>query len=107
MPQALTSFNKIAGRIDWSRTRAYCPSAPGSGLWINLEGPRARGDRRRRAQSTSACVAELRERLLAYRDPKTGEAVVTAVHRREDIYRGPHAEAGADLLDRDRRAPSA
>src|SRR4029453_13952476 len=30
VPQALTSFGKVAGRIDWSRTRAYCPSAPGS-----------------------------------------------------------------------------
>src|SRR5262249_44378972 len=27
VPQALTSFGKVAGRIDWSRTRAYCPSA--------------------------------------------------------------------------------
>jgi predicted AlkP superfamily phosphohydrolase/phosphomutase len=41
---------------------------------------------------------ELRERLLAARDPATGEPVVTAVHRREDIYHGPHAEGGADLL---------
>jgi NAD(P)-dependent dehydrogenase (short-subunit alcohol dehydrogenase family) len=43
-------------------------------------------------------VAELRERLLAYRDPATGEAVVTAVHRREDMYHGPHASGGPDLL---------
>jgi len=43
VPQALTSFNKIASRIDWSRTRAYCPSAPGSGLWINLKGREPEG----------------------------------------------------------------
>ena len=97
VPQALTSFNKIASRIDWSRTRAYCPSAPGSGLWINLKGREPEGIVSPGAEYERV-VAELTEKLLAYRDPKTGEAVVTAVHRREDIYAGPHAEGGADLL---------
>jgi predicted AlkP superfamily phosphohydrolase/phosphomutase len=36
--------------------------------------------------------------LLAYRHPRTGEPVVSAVHRREDIYHGPHADGGPDLL---------
>ncbi len=43
-------------------------------------------------------VADLRAQLLAYRDPRTGEPVVTAVHRRDDIYHGPWAEGGPDLL---------
>jgi predicted AlkP superfamily phosphohydrolase/phosphomutase len=97
VPQALSSFSKIADRIDWSRTRAYCPSAPGSGLWINLKGREPEGIVAPGAEYERV-VAELCERLLAYRDPKTSEAVVTAVHRREDIYRGPHAAGGPDLL---------
>jgi len=97
VPQALTSFGKVAGRIDWSRTRAYCPSAPGSGLWINLRGREPQGIVEPGAEY-ERLVAELRERLLAYRDPRTGGAVVEAVHRREDIYHGPHASGGPDLL---------
>jgi predicted AlkP superfamily phosphohydrolase/phosphomutase len=97
VPQALASFNKIASRIDWSRTRAYCPSAPGSGLWINLRGREPEGIVSPGAEYERV-VRELRERLLAYRDPKTGEPVVTAVHRREEIYHGPYAEGGPDLL---------
>jgi predicted AlkP superfamily phosphohydrolase/phosphomutase len=96
VPQALTSFNKIASRIDWSRTKAYCPSAPGSGLWINLKGREPEGIVSPGADYERV-VKELTEKLLAYRDPKTGEAIVTAVHRREDVYAGPHADGGADL----------
>jgi len=97
VPQALTSFNKVADRIDWSRTRAYCPSAPGSGLWINLRGREPEGIVTPGAEYERV-VTELRDRLLAYRDPRTGEPVVTAVHRRDDIYHGPCAEGGPDLL---------
>jgi predicted AlkP superfamily phosphohydrolase/phosphomutase len=97
VPQAMSSFNKIASRIDWSRTRAYCPSAPGSGLWVNLKGREPEGIVAPGAEYERV-IAELRERLLAYRDPKTGEPIVAAVHRREDIYQGPHADGGPDLL---------
>src|SRR5260221_12971791 len=97
VPQSLSSFNKIAGRIDWSRTRAYCPSAPGSGLWVNVKGREPEGIVSPGAEYERV-VAELRERLLAHRDPRTGEAIVTAVHRREEIYSGPHAAGGPDLL---------
>ncbi len=97
VPQSLSSFGKVAERIDWSKTRAYCPSAPGSGLWINVRGREPQGIVAPGAEFEQV-VAELRSRLLAYRDPKTGEPVVTAVHRREEIYQGPHAEGGPDLL---------
>jgi predicted AlkP superfamily phosphohydrolase/phosphomutase len=97
VPQALTSFGKVAGRIDWSRTRAYCPSAPGSGVWINLRGREPEGIVEPGAEYERV-VAELRERLLAFRDPRSGERVVDAVHRREEIYHGPHVAGGPDLL---------
>jgi predicted AlkP superfamily phosphohydrolase/phosphomutase len=97
VPQAMTSFAKVAARIDWSRTRAYCPSAPGSGLWVNLKGREPEGIVSPGAEYERV-LGELRERLLAFRDPQTGEPVVTAVHRREEIYHGPHADNGPDLL---------
>ncbi len=97
VPQALTSFNKVADRVDWSRTRAYCPSAPGGGLFVNLRGREPHGIVQPGREYEAVCE-ELRERLLAYRDPRTGEAVVTAVHRRDEVYRGPYCDEGPDLL---------
>jgi predicted AlkP superfamily phosphohydrolase/phosphomutase len=97
VPQTLSSFAKVAHRIDWSRTRAYCPSAPGSGLFVNLRG-REPGGIVEPGREYEAVLAELRERLLAFRDPATGEPVVTAVHRRDEVYRGPCRDAGPDLL---------
>jgi predicted AlkP superfamily phosphohydrolase/phosphomutase len=97
VPQALSSFGKVAERIDWSRTRAYCPSAPGSGVWVNLRGREPQGIVEPGAEYERV-VEEVRARLLAFREPVTGEPVVTAVHRREDAYHGPYAEGGPDLL---------
>ncbi len=97
VPQALASFGKVAHRIDWSRTQAYCPSAPGSGLWINLRGREPHGVVEPGAEYERV-LARLRERLLAFRDPQTGEAIVTAVHRRDEAYRGPYSEDAPDLL---------
>jgi predicted AlkP superfamily phosphohydrolase/phosphomutase len=97
VPQALTSFQKVADRIDWSRTRAYCPSAPGSGLWLNVRGREPHGIVAPGAEYERT-VEELRERLLAFRDPSTGAAVVTAAHRREEAYSGPYVANGPDLL---------
>ncbi len=97
VPQALSSFAKVAERIDWSRTRAYCPSAPGSGLWVNLRGREPHGIVEPGAEYERV-VEELRARLLAFRDPATGDPVVTAVHRREEVYRGPYRDGGPDLL---------
>jgi predicted AlkP superfamily phosphohydrolase/phosphomutase len=97
VPQALSSFGKVAERIDWSGTRAYCPSAPGSGVWVNLRGREPQGIVEPGAEYERV-VEEVRARLLAFREPVTGEPVVTAVHRREDAYHGPYAEGGPDLL---------
>src|SRR5262245_58259604 len=97
VPQALSSFAKVVDRIDWGRTRAYCPSAPGSGIWVNLRGREPHGIVEPGADY-DATVETLRARLLAYRDPETGDSVVTAVHRREEAYTGPYADGGPDLL---------
>ena len=97
VPQALSSFAKVQQRIDWSRTRAYCPSAPGSGVWINLRGREPEGIVAPGAEYERT-VEMLRERLLAARHPGSGEPIVAAVHRRDEIYHGPFADGGPDLL---------
>jgi predicted AlkP superfamily phosphohydrolase/phosphomutase len=96
VPQALMGFAKVQHRIDWSRTRAYCPSAPGSGLWLNVRGREPQGIVEPGAQYEEV-LAEVVEKLLAYGDPETGEPVVAAVHRRNEAYHGPHADGGPDL----------
>lgn len=85
------------GGIDWGRTAAfseelnYFPS-----VWLNVAGRDPRGcvpageyERVRR---------ELRDRLLAWRDPLGGEPVVRRAWCREEIYHGPHVETAPDLV---------
>jgi predicted AlkP superfamily phosphohydrolase/phosphomutase len=83
-----------AKRIDWSSTRVFCQGA--SGLRVNLRGREPEGIV---APEDFDCVRhEVRDALLQLVDPATGRKVMHAVHFREEIYRGPFAENGPDLL---------
>lgn len=96
VPQARASFARIAPHVDWAGTRVYCPSAPGSGLRVNLRGREAEGTVE--PEDYDRVCEEVRARLLTIVDPKTGRRVVRAVHRRAEIYAGPHVDNGPDLL---------
>ncbi len=81
--------------VDWSRTSAFALGL--SGIYLNQQG--------REPEGTVAPGAEreqLLERLIsdlkAFRDPETGDPVVRAVHRRDEIYRGPFVEEAPDLI---------
>jgi len=41
---------------------------------------------------------EVRQQLLGLRDPETGKRLVAFVHNREELYEGPYAEEGPDLV---------
>ena len=41
---------------------------------------------------------EIAEAIMAMRDPATGEPMVKRVYAREELYHGPYADAGADLV---------
>ena len=97
VPARVTPFADVADHIDWPRTRAYASAGAGGGIWVNLAGREPHGIVRAGAEY-EAVVAELRRMLSALRDPETGEPVVLAVHRREEIYHGPHASDAPDLL---------
>ena len=81
--------------VDWSRSSAFALGL--SGIYLNQQG--------REPEGTVAPGAE-RERVIerliadlkAFRDPETGEPVVRAVHRREEIYEGPFVEEAPDLI---------
>ena len=88
---------KLAGQLapfDWSGTRAFFGFH--SDLWLNLAGREpngivAPGD-------ADAVLDELADALLQIEDPATGAKVIAGVHRRDEIYSGPHAELAPDLV---------
>jgi predicted AlkP superfamily phosphohydrolase/phosphomutase len=80
--------------VDWSRTRAY---AMGLGqIYFNLEGREAQGIVRPGDEYTRL-ADELAARLLTMRDPKSGVAIVRAVYKRDDVFRGPFLGNASDL----------
>ncbi len=93
----LESRLRFAG-IDWPRTLAfseettYYPT-----VWINLKGREPLGVVGPGAEY-EAVRDRLRQLLLRWRDPHTGEPVVRGVHRREELYHGPHVDRAPDLV---------
>jgi predicted AlkP superfamily phosphohydrolase/phosphomutase len=87
----------LAPPIDWSRTQAVSGSPATEGVFINLKGREPQG-----VVEPGDSYEALRERLiaelLALRDPETGEPVVQAVYRREQLYEGPFLDLLPDLV---------
>lgn len=86
----------FAEMVDWSHTRAYSFGFFGN-INLNLRGREPLGcvEQGRAARDT---LNELRQALLALRDPDDGAPIVDAVHGRDDIYSGPHVADAPDLL---------
>jgi predicted AlkP superfamily phosphohydrolase/phosphomutase len=82
--------------IDWDGTVAYARTASANGIYIvdglsSQRAPLTPEGRRRLAD-------EIAVRLLAWKDPATGTAVVTAVMHRDEVYPGPAKDEAPDLL---------
>ena len=91
------SFLRFAS-IDWSRTKAFSEETPYyPTIWINVRGRDPEGIVEPGAMY-EAVRTEIIERLLSWKDPDTGEPVVKAVHRREEVYHGSEVERIPDLL---------
>jgi predicted AlkP superfamily phosphohydrolase/phosphomutase len=85
----------LFGNVFWRRTRAYAVGI--NGLYVNLAGRESRGVVPPGPQY-DALVDELRQKLLAIRDPETGAQVITAVDKASEVYHGPEAKNGPDLI---------
>ncbi len=75
-PQTAFTDKRFLQDFDWSRTRAY---ALGLGMiFLNMKGREGQGivD----PEDAPALLEELKEKLLAVRDPKTGDKVLNAVY---------------------------
>lgn len=91
------SFDKKAGIVDWSKTRA----------WPELFGPKLVGVRINRTgvssqgivgeQECAQLLGEIREQLASLKDTD-GSPIVREVRTREEVFTGPHAERAPDLV---------
>jgi predicted AlkP superfamily phosphohydrolase/phosphomutase len=81
--------------VDWSRTRAYGLGL--NGLYLNLRGREREGIVEPGAQA-DALLKELKDKLLGVRDPENALAPITRIDRASDVYQGPYALTGPDLL---------
>jgi predicted AlkP superfamily phosphohydrolase/phosphomutase len=80
--------------VDWSRTRAY---AVGLGqIYFNLRGRESQGIVSEGAEY-QALQDEIAGKLVQLRDPATGEPVMRAVYRRDDVYTGEYLRHAPDL----------
>lgn len=81
--------------VDWARTRAYGLGL--NGLYLNLRGREREGVVEPGAQA-DALLKQIKDELLGVHDPKNNLAAITRVDRASDVYQGPHAQQGPDLI---------
>lgn len=79
--------SSLRAPLDWSRTRAFFTGTESAYLYLNMRGrfPEGIVDPGPEAETVRQ---ELREGLLALRDPEDGQPVVGSIHLREEIYWG-------------------
>jgi len=87
--------------VDWHRTVAYSLGNVGQ-IYVNLAGREPFG-----CVPPGAAYEQVRDQIIAQlselRDPETGEQVVEAAYRREEIYDGDQTEYAPDILFMPRR----
>jgi predicted AlkP superfamily phosphohydrolase/phosphomutase len=82
--------------IDWPRTAVFYRGKGEGNLYVNLAGRDEHGsvplDRYEAARDATI------EALQGIIDPETALPAIVAVHRREELFAGPHLEAAPDLV---------
>lgn len=84
-----------ADAVDYTRSKVIL-SDFGLQLWINERGRFSSGNVV--PETRESFVKELREYLLADRDAVTGEPIIQALHRGEDVFEGPFVANCPDLV---------
>jgi predicted AlkP superfamily phosphohydrolase/phosphomutase len=88
------SSDALAG-VDWSQTRAYGIGL--NGLYLNLLG-REREGIVHAGSEADGLIRDIKQKLLAVRDPQSNLPVITRVDVAKEVYQGAYANAGPDLL---------
>ncbi|MBI3664773.1 MAG: alkaline phosphatase family protein [Acidobacteria bacterium] len=90
-----TGNEELFAHVDWSRTQAYALGL--NGLYLNLAGREPGGIVLPGPQSDDL-ERRLTERLLEFRDPETGDAVVGEVYSPRKLFHGSSLEQAPDLI---------
>lgn len=83
--------------VDWSRTRAYALGGNFTGIYVNLKGREPQGCVSP-GDEFEALRRDIAARLQDWYDPDTGEAIVQAVQRGEELYQGAYADRAPDIV---------
>jgi predicted AlkP superfamily phosphohydrolase/phosphomutase len=94
-PGPRTTPGDLFTDVDWTHTRAYGLGL--NGLFLNLRGREHWGIVAPGAEA-EALQNEIRDKLLAVRDPVTGLAPITRVDRAQDVYSGESVRDAPDLV---------
>ena len=90
-----TSGEELFPHVDWSRTQAYAMGL--NSLYLNRLG-RERGGIVSEGGESEELIARLTERLLAFRDPDTGEQVMEEVSVPATDYQGTNLKYAPDMI---------
>ena len=85
---------QIFGNIDWQQTKVFCTTRPE--LWINLKGREALGIVEK-GKAYDDFILDVKDKLLSWIDPQTGEYVIQDVKTKEDVYYGKNLKKAPDL----------
>jgi predicted AlkP superfamily phosphohydrolase/phosphomutase len=91
----LESTRSSSTLFDWRTTRACALTSGSNGIYVNVS--RGPGDPGIAPADRDRLCTEIREGLLAYRDPETGGQVVERVLTREEAFAGPCSAGAPDL----------
>jgi predicted AlkP superfamily phosphohydrolase/phosphomutase len=80
---------------DWLRTKAYAYGI--NSLFINQAGREGEGVVQSGAEK-EALVREIAQKLEQFKDPETGERVVSRAFVTKDIYQGPYVEEAPEIV---------
>jgi predicted AlkP superfamily phosphohydrolase/phosphomutase len=81
-------------QVDWSRTKAFTLGL--TGLFLNRKGREKHGIVER--DEVASLAKELKDKLEALVDPKTGERCIREVFLTHEIHSGPYADTAPELL---------
>ena len=86
--------DSLLSNVDWTKTRAYAIGL--NSLFLNRYGRESLGIVREK--DAAALKEQIRERLLALRDPQDGAAAVVTVADGDELYRHSRHAAAPDLV---------
>jgi len=90
-------YRIAASPISWSSTKAYYGGLTGECIFVNVKGREEGGAVEPGEEYENVRDLIIRE-LRRLRDPDTGEPVVSAAYRREDIYHGEQVPCLPDVV---------